>query len=81
MLSSDFNIIELKMPIFFAAMTFPFAFVGITIILLFRLGWPGVIGVIIPIIVFPLQNYISKKNGQLLQKVNVNKDLRVKVCT
>lgn len=69
------------MPIFFASIVFPFAFTGITIILILRLGWPGVIGIIIPILVFPIQNYISKKNGQLLEKVNVNKDLRVKICT
>jgi ATP-binding cassette subfamily C (CFTR/MRP) protein 4 len=81
MLSSDFNIIELKMPIFFASLVFPFAFVGIAIILIIRLGWPGVIGIVVPIVVFPLQTYIGKKNGQLLQKVNVHKDLRVKICT
>lgn len=62
-------------------MTFPFAFVGIAIILLVRLGWPGLVGIFIPILIFPIQNYIGKKNGQILQKVNINKDLRVKVCT
>ena len=62
-------------------MTFPFAFIGIAIILLVRLGWPGIVGIMIPILIFPIQNYIGKKNGQLLQKVNINKDLRVKVCT
>lgn len=81
MLSNDFNIIEVKIPIFFASLTFPFAFIGIAIILLIRLGWPGIIGIMIPVLVFPIQNYIGKKNGQLLQKVNINKDLRVKVCT
>jgi hypothetical protein len=81
MLSSDFNLIELKIPIFFAALVFPIAFIGILAILIYRLSWPGIIGVIVPILVFPLQNYISKINGNLLQKVNVNKDLRVKICT
>jgi len=63
MLSSDFNIIELKIPIFFASLVFPFAFAGIAIILIFRLGWPGVIGIVVPILVFPIQNYVGKKNG------------------
>lgn len=81
MLSSDFNIIELKIPIFFASLVFPFAFIGIAIILIIRLGWPGVLGILVPIAAFPVQNFIGKKNGQLLHKVNVNKDLRVKICT
>jgi len=70
-----------KLPLFLAATAFPFAFAGITIIMILRLGWPGIIGILVPIVMFPLQAYISKKNGNLLQKVNVNKDLRVKICT
>ena len=66
---------------FFASLVFPFAFVGISAILIVRLGWPGVIGIAIPILAFPLQAIIAKKNGVLLQKVNVHKDIRVKICT
>lgn len=62
-------------------MVFPLSFIGITIILYFRLGWPGMIGVAIPILLFPIQNYVAKKNGEMLQKVNVHKDSRVKICT
>lgn len=57
MLSNDFNIIELKIPLFFASMVFPFAFIGISIILLIRLGWPGIIGIMVPVLIFPIQNY------------------------
>lgn len=74
MLSNDFNIIEMKNSIFFNTLITPFAFIGITIILINRLGWPGIIGVLVPIIFLPLQNYIGKKNGLLMQKVNFNKD-------
>ncbi len=81
MLSNDFNIIELKIPIFFAALVFPFAFIGISTILIVRLGWPGVIGIIVPILAFPIQAFVAKKNGILLQKVNVHKDIRVKICS
>ncbi len=63
MLSNDFNIIELKISTFFFALTFPFAFIGIATILIIRIGWPGVIGIMVPIIAFPIQNYIGKKNG------------------
>ncbi len=81
MISNDFNLIELKIPIFFAALIFPFVFTGISAILITRLGWPGVIGIAVPLIIFPLQAYVAKKNGQLLQKVNVHKDVRVKIAT
>lgn len=80
MLSNDFNIIEAKNSIFFNTLIIPFIFVGVAVILITQLGWPGVIGILIPLIFFPIQNYISKKNGQLLQKVNFNKDLRLRVC-
>ncbi len=81
MLSNDFNLIELKAPIGFASVIFPFGMIGAAIVLGFRMGWPAIIGICVPILAFPLQTYIGKKNGELLQKVNINKDKRVKVCT
>ncbi len=63
MLSNDFNIMELKISTFFVALTFPFAFIGISTILIIRIGWPGVLGILVPLAVFPIQNYIGKKNG------------------
>ena len=42
---------------------FPFGIIGAAIILAFRLGWPGAIGVAVPVLIFPLQVYIGKKNG------------------
>lgn len=80
MLSNDFNIIEVKNSLFFNALIIPFAFIGITIILILRLGWTGIIGIFVPLLFLPLQNFISKKNGQILQKVNFNKDLRLRIC-
>jgi ATP-binding cassette subfamily C (CFTR/MRP) protein 4 len=82
LLSNDFNTIEQKIPIFFAAAIFPFAFIGIAVIVIIRLGWAGAIGVFaLPILSFPIMIFISKKNGELLQRVNVNKDKRVQTCT
>lgn len=62
-------------------MIFPFAFVGVAAILIMRLGYPGVVGILVPVVIFPIQAWVSKKNGELLQKVNVNKDARVKICS
>jgi len=63
MLSNDFNLIELKMPIGFAASIFPFGIIGAAIVLGFRLGWPAIIGISIPLLTFPLLAYVGKKNG------------------
>lgn len=51
------------------------------IILTIRLGWPGVLGPLVAIIMIPLQLYVGKIGSNLLKEVNVFKDGRVKVCT
>lgn len=63
MLSNDFYIVEAKTIYLFAFVVFPFAFIGIFIIIIYRLGFAGIIGIMIPIVAFPLQNWVSKKNG------------------
>jgi hypothetical protein len=77
MLSNDFNLIELQIASLFFAVIFPFALTAIAIILILRFGWPGIISIILPIVMFPLQKFISKKNGELLRKVNLSKDSRL----
>jgi hypothetical protein len=62
------------------ALVAPFTLVGVIIILFTRLGWPCILILIIVIIILPLQGIVSKKNGAILQRVNVFKDKRVKTC-
>ena len=81
MISNDFNMIELKAPIFFSMLISPLVLIGVIIILVFRLGWPGVIPAIVTLVLVPLQLYIGKVNGDILTEVNVFKDQRVKICT
>ena len=59
----------------------PFALVGISAILVSRLGWPGIIILLMIVLLTPLQIYVGKWNGLLLQKVNINKDKRIKATT
>ena len=69
------------MAIFFGALVSPIIFVGVIIILVLRLGWTGLVPVIVTILLVPLQLYIAKVNGDILRKVNNFKDQRVKLCT
>ncbi len=64
----------MKLAVFFASLAFPFAFLGVRVILWFRLGWPSLIGIVIPILIIPLQTYIGKKNSKLLIEANKPKD-------
>lgn len=59
----------------------PFALAGIIAILITRFGWPGILIAAVIIIILPFQTLVGKMNGTIMQKVNVYKDRRVKVCT
>lgn len=59
----------------------PFASAGIVAILVTRFGWPGVIPIGVILFFLPFQILVGKMNGNIIQKVNVNKDKRIKICT
>ena len=63
MLSNDLNAIELKAPLFFSSMIAPLALMGIIGILVSRLGWPGIICLIVIIVLMPVQACIGQING------------------
>ncbi len=81
LLSSDFNSIEAKLPYMMAGLTFPLALIGGTIIICQRIGWGGIFTFIIPLIVFPIILIISKKIKNSIQRINVSKDGRIKLCS
>lgn len=66
MLASDFNAMEIKMTFVFIMMTMPFAIIGISVILVFRLGWWGLLCVAIPLALLPLQGIAGKRNSEVL---------------
>ena len=59
----------------------PLALIGATILLIIRLGWPGIICPIVIIILLPIQVQVSKKNAKIKEKINDKKDERIKVIT
>lgn len=81
MISGDFNLVEIKSPIFFSALVLPFVIIGITVILVTRLGWAGIIGPLVASLLVPLQFMIGKINGNLIKNTNIHKDERIKICT
>ena len=81
MLSNDFNIMDIKGQMFLGSFSSPILFVGVIIILITRLGWIGVICPLVIAVFIPIQVFIGKMNGSILQDINVYKDERVKLCT
>lgn len=81
MLASDFNTMEIKLTFVFSTMITPFVIVGVGIIMVFRLGWWGLLCVTIPMLILPIQGFIGRKNGIIRREVNVFKDKRVKTTT
>lgn len=81
MLASDFNSMETKMTLVFTVMTMPFVMIAISVILVNRLGWLGLLCMAIPILILPLQGMFGKKNGDILRELNHFKDKRVKMTT
>ena len=81
MFSNDFNIIEFKTPWFFLSSVTPITVTGSIIILILRLGWPGILCPIIVLILLPLQLWVSKTNGEVTKRINVDKDKRVKLTS
>lgn len=81
LLSSDFGIIEARLANFLYSFNFPIFAIASTVLLIFRLGWPGVLGVLIVLLVVPFSAYISKYNGKLVAEINIYKDKRVQITS
>lgn len=81
LLSSDFNSIETKLPYLMAGLVFPFAVIGGTIIICLRTGWGGIFTFIVPLVIFPIAILISRKIKDSIQRINVSKDGRIKLCS
>jgi hypothetical protein len=62
-------------------MVSPFVLAGIIAILITRFGWPGILIVCVIIVFLPFQTLVGKINGKVMQRVNLNKDQRIKTCT
>ena len=60
---------------------FPLIVIGNTILLITRIGWVAIIGVILVLLQLPLSNMISQKNGKTVEEINKFKDKRVQITS
>lgn len=80
LISNDFNSMETSLVIFITATLSPICLVGFMIILCIRFGWLGLIIVAVVLGFLPFQFILGKINGRIFQRINVNKDSRIKTC-
>jgi hypothetical protein len=66
MLANDFNIMENKLLYLLKGLGIPFVYISSAVVLVFRLGWSGLLCIVIPILFFPLQGLLGKFNGKHL---------------
>jgi ATP-binding cassette subfamily C (CFTR/MRP) protein 4 len=71
----------MRLATFLFSFTFPITAIGSTILLITRLGWPGILGILFVILSVPLSNFISKRNGKLVEEINTYKDKRIQITT
>lgn len=50
-------------------------------ILIYRLGWHGIIIIFVIIAILPLQFIVGKINGIIIKNINIYKDKRVRICS
>ena len=66
--------------VFFASFVTPLTLLGTVAVLAMRFGWPGLIIFAVILGILPLQNWVGKMNGEIIQRININKDKRIKIC-
>ena len=78
LLSNDLGVIEWRLLSALNAFTYPIIAGGATIILTVRLGWPGLVGIGLSLLIIPLTNCISSINADIIKELNRHKDQRVR---
>jgi len=67
LLASDLGLLEQRLVVLTFASLFPVQIIGWTIILVFRIGWAAIIGVLVIVLMIPVSMKVSKKNGQIIK--------------
>lgn len=79
LLINDLSVFEGRIASLIFASTFPIILIGSIALLMFRIGWVGIVGVILVLIYVPVSICISKKNGHIIEEANIFKDKRVQL--
>jgi ABC-type multidrug transport system fused ATPase/permease subunit len=67
--------------LFFICIAYPFVLIGIAILLVFRLGWWGLLCIAIPLAILPITGSLGNNSGNILKELNVYKDKRIKTTS
>lgn len=70
LLVNDLSVFEMRIFNFLIALSFPLMLIGIVILLMMRVGWVGILGVIIFSLFLPVSVCISNKNGDIISDSN-----------
>ena len=81
LIANDLGIFFMRFVNFIFAAFFVILCIGLTVLLIVRIGWAGVISVVIVLLYLPLTNKISQANGEFIKEINGFKDRRVKITT
>lgn len=81
LLANDLGVLEQRVVMLTFASVFPVQLIGLTIILITRIGWGAVVGILVIVAIVPLSVKVSKKNGGTIEEINKFKDSRVKTTT
>ena len=81
LIANDLGIFSMRFVNFIFAASFVILCIGLTVLLIVRIGWAGVISVVIVLLYLPLTNKISQANGEFIKEINGFKDRRVKITT
>jgi ABC-type multidrug transport system fused ATPase/permease subunit len=79
LIATDLGVIELRLVTVMMATAYPLFLCGITILLITRIGWAAVVGIVIILLFIPITNMISKRNGDIIVEINKHKDRRVQI--
>ena len=81
MLSNDFNTIEINAWFIAMSIGLPIKVIGITLILIYRLGWMALVFIFINALFVVMQILLGKLEAKYKVEANVWKDKRIKVYT
>ena len=81
LIANDLCVLEARAPILIHTLMTPMLMIGVTIILLIRIGWPAIVGILMILLCIPIMLCISNKNREILTGVNGLKDKRVQITS
>jgi ABC-type multidrug transport system fused ATPase/permease subunit len=80
LIASDLGALEFW-PLSFSIALFPLLAIGSIALLVLRMGWPGILGILVAMLTFPLSTCISRYNGSLFEQANIHKDRRIETTS